>query len=1630
MYYTNEKTKKINEYLKTISFDEVIDSEESRQLAKALFDCITDDDKDTRTNQDKLNQLIQIIDPNGEKQIDQLFSDSNFSALKYLMSERCAHLMKQVWERASLYPYSFGYWRKPYRSVNNTWLYLSDNLNLLKEMVYSNAFGEYDLETQLRKKAEHYNYSRLTAAVLAYELDSDNEKILNIAKDIIYGENDNGVVSRELIYGLLMSRNKEAHKLIGDLLLAAKLQEGLRQAIVESMDEGSREGYLYILNLILEQDLVRFSSVARAIDTSTGLGFPPDKPNVLKKCMTIASDCLHDKSKILEYSQSPDNLHIYMSLWAAAFDEITDAEELILTLVESEYKYRRLTALYFLKQTFFPKLQNKMAIKLLPSEDLETLAWCMQNLLTDCSVNEYRITNPGLSAMPLDTTPKELFLLLQTALSRLSKKEIIFQESVFSWYGVKLSASDILEKMLVCVSMYAGDENQSSTYNELMDAFLAYTDKMSVDTRSGLVKYLLSTPKTEKQKTALLEALGDKSPGVRSLAHTALTSLALSADDILKVEAALQYKSADLRKNCITLLLRQEPESLFDCIKRLIESNSENKRLGAIEVVSVMKGDTNFDSVYKKCERLLTESTSLAQLEKIRISEIIDAESPVYTPENGFGLYDPNVSYAPVVPNEFESSDVNNMLNPDLNQLKAFFTDLSDLIHENRAYQYERINHNGSKDTVVLGTEQYIWNILIDANKAFCIDNLPLSQTWKQFVSDRGTTDKELMSYAYTYSVVYAERDDTFTFLRSLPYLELCKRILSALVLEIPAEKRFSNAHTIACSLYHSVPLSEQAKPILVEENRHYQRYHYFCETLKVTHWLFEMKSTVSTDDQFNGYFDICYAFYKASDYKASTFCNLRVLETADYGKAFEFGIISENELLLEICGRQSSPLHISNLTSDTYHEYKKTLPFKALHESAAKAIKRIVSMELLRGEMPTCVSDLAGKIHKCFGIEVFAAILPKMEKDSYVRGYLFVNTDSTKNHMFSHLLKCSYPNKEDDAQKLKSILAGNKISDVQLIEAAMYAPQWMDIAEDYLGWDGLRCAAWYFHAHVNEQFSNDKQSIVARYSSIDAADFKDGAFDVAWFWEAYTTLGEKRFQIVYKAAKYVGSAAQHKRAQLFSDAVTGKLNAEESQKTIAEKRNKDLLLAYALIPLQDRRDALHRYEFIQLYLKQSKQYGAQRQASEGTAARIALENLARNAGFADSNRFMWQMETDKLEELVDLFKPMTIEDIQVQLIFDEKGFGEIACVKDGKKLKDIPSKLKKHPEIERIKVVHKELKQQHQRARVSLENAMVSADEFELQELDNLAKSPVLYPLIRNLVFITGSKHGYYSVGQLVDFAGLASPIDNKRLRIAHPDDLFKLGVWAEYQHDLFSKQVVQPFKQVFREYYKSNADELQTLTYSNRYAGHQVQPKRTLALLKSRGWTANHEEGLQKVLLKENLIVSVWAMADWFSPADIECPTLETIAFHDRKSYTARSIDSISPIVFSEVMRDLDLVVSVAHAGGIDPEASLSTIDMRDSLLSEMLRLMKIKNVELRKPHAFIKGSLGEYTVHLGSGTVQKMAAGNIYIIPVHSQHRGRLFLPFMDEDPKTAEIISKIILLAEDNKIKDPEILNQIN
>jgi hypothetical protein len=300
---------------------------------------------------------------------------------------------------------------------------------------------------------------------------------------------------------------------------------------------------------------------------------------------------------------------------------------------------------------------------------------------------------------------------------------------------------------------------------------------------------------------------------------------------------------------------------------------------------------------------------------------------------------------------------------------------------------------------------------------------------------------------------------------------------------------------------------------------------------------------------------------------------------------------------------------------------------------------------------------------------------------------------------------------------------------------------------------------------------------------------------------------------------------------------------------------------------------------------------------------------------------------------------------------------------------------------------------------------------------------------MLGKLVFRQADRFGFTDGLTLTDAEGASSALEAAdELVVAHPFHLWKAGLWLPFQRKLYADRIVQPFRQVFRELYIKTPDELGRET-SLRYAGNQLQPARAMACLKTRRWIADAEEGLQKIYYKENIVATIWALADWFSPADIEAPTLEWVAFLDRKTGKPLKIDDVPEIIFSETMRDVDLAVSVAHAGGVDPETSHSTMEMRAALLAFTLPLFRLTNVEIRDRHAIIDGKLAQYSVHLGSGVVHQIGGTMLSVLPVHAQHRGKLFLPFADEDPKTAEILSKVLLFAEDGKIKDPTILEQI-
>ena len=698
-------------------------------------------------------------------------------------------------------------------------------------------------------------------------------------------------------------------------------------------------------------------------------------------------------------------------------------------------------------------------------------------------------------------------------------------------------------------------------------------------------------------------------------------------------------------------------------------------------------------------------------------------------------------------------------------------------------------------------------------------------------------------------------------------------------------------------------------------------------------------------------------------------------------------------------------------------------------HQVASKLVPVVLEAELTRGDTPTEYSACVSGIHVLSGMDTFVRILAALGKDSLDRTVYYWGSSNSKRGNLSYLLARCTPAAGDDAERLGKRLAGMDITEKRLIEAALYSPAWIDIIGEYLNLPGFKSACYYFMAHMNEKFDDQKKAVIARFTPLDEEELNMGAFDVDWFRAAYAELGQKKFDLIYDAAKYISDGSKHTRARKFADAALGRMTVDETEAAIQDKRNKDLLMAYAVIPLAGEDDLIRRYLYIQQFLKESRQFGSQRAASEKRAVEAALRNLATNAGFSDTMRLTLRMETKLVEDNRELFEEKQVGDWVFRLAIDEQGTAEIISTKDGKLLKSIPAKAKKDPYVVRLQDMKKKLTEQYRRTRRMFEQAMEDGAEFSLEEMAKLWENPVVAPIVSKLVFKGAAGLGLFDGKNLADLDGKTIESEASAAIItAHPLHLYQSGRWREFQKHLFDNKIIQPFRQVFRELYVKTSEEMGCLT-SLRYAGHQIQPKKAVACLKDRRWVVDIEAGLQKVYYKDNIVATIYALADWFTPADIEAPTLEHVAFYDRKSGKGLKIDEIPDVIFSEVMRDVDMAVSVAHAGGVDPETSHSTVEMRAAILEFTLPLLRLGNVKVEGSHAFIDGKLAEYSVHLGSGVVHQIGGTMLNVLPVHGQHRGRLFLPFVDDDPKTAEVISKVILFAEDKKLKDPTILSQI-
>ncbi len=1639
--------------------------------------------------------------------------------------ERHKNAFLYIVDSCTAFIYQSYWYRRAFRSCDYS-LYLNKICDIVKSFKDMNCidadyadFLENNLPEEQTAYRKTYMYSS-NPYLLTYEIDKGNERVINYVKNALESGNDTAV-NYTMLSGIFMSKHTGLHELVCKLLLAARLQEGLRQAICENCDIGRIEPFLMVLHTIQDNNLIRFSSVKRAIGCSTGLLTEESKDleRISAKSLDCILRCLEDKSYIDECLKSEDSMKLYLALWAVACHEFRNCEKKIIEFIGHGTAHQAMTAGVFI-QNFSSDVCHRLAIEaiLLRHNEFDVMAVYLPFLQSSNSyysqyTGEWVISD--ISERYSRETAEALYVILNELLQKLPKTDLEFNPCVFPWNAAYLTKTDIVKRLCLIAADLDDDAKIDETCVKI--PFIKNT-RYYGSGRSQQIRMLLGKPRTETQLDTLVSLASDKEEYARKEVFEILSKCELKEKHFKALEDMLKYKAADMRQNLIDTLFRQPEEQLFACVKRLCMDKKEEKRTAGLDMILRINESEKTEELKSNYKALVQLIENPASKEQILIDRICADKSKEGT-ARGFGLYKESDDFTAEVNAGFiascqadfvalfpETSLFHNQPSGKKIGMHAVISALDQLIEEHKNDEYTDTFAGPKLLTDTIGYHRFE----VKESDGTC--HIAFKELWdgfyKQHIHDEALLFKLNLYAEGNFTTQYSHKTSA-KLVRTIYGSEFTEQkaymhsVRIATILRYYCDKYLKDTKYVSSACALGYYLASEAKAEELYDFVTIQRYYpdvlsFYLDGRKLEFKNTDQKTlvTVVSDeklwpvlsmlsetseitgahlkDVFSirfllgkrfGFFDISEKEQRDYHFQSEVYTPFTVssLILAAYKKIISQGFLYKmlmerlladalTDLSFLISYKKSGETKVSS----RFHHYgnsenaiksilelpwhkelsghkltdeeNKRLDFAA--QIGENVIAAVLKIELTRGDTETKFSTKINSIKQIYGAENFVKILAAMGKDTFDRSTYFSTYNGvSKKQALSYLLGVCIPDVDDSAAKLKELVSKTDVTETWIIEAALFSPTWLTIVEEYLGWNGFKSACYYFIAHMNESVDEKTKAIIAKYTPISTEDFNVGAFDIEWFKEALQTVGEERFDKIYHAAKYISDGAKHTRARKYADAVRGKLDKAEAVKNITEKRNKDTLMAYALIPLADEDDMVERYLFIQEFKKQSKKFGAQRKASEGAAADCALQNLSKNAGFSDVSRLTLRMETRLFENIKPMLDWNEADELRLKIEIDDDGAAEIKYEKNGKALKSVPAKYKKHETVLLFNETKKQLTEQYRRTRQMFEEAMETETEFTAGELALLCTNPAIKPIVARLVYKAKDRLGFLSGTLLRDFSGNELKLKkNVSLKIAHPYDLYMDGHWHEYQKYLFDNAISQPFKQVFRELYVKTADEAQAYR-SLRYAGNQIQPQKTKACLKTRRWVADVEEGLQKVYYKENIIASIYALADWFSPADIEAPTLEWVGFFDRKTYKPVKIEDVPDIIFSEVMRDVDLAVSVAHAGGVDPETSHSTIEMRKAILGFTLPLFRLDNVRLEGTHAFILGERADYSIHLGSGVVHLQGGPMINVLPVHSQHRGRLFLPFVDDDPKTAQIISEILLFAEDTKIKDPFILEQL-
>ncbi|MFK8103247.1 MAG: DUF4132 domain-containing protein [Saprospiraceae bacterium] len=438
--------------------------------------------------------------------------------------------------------------------------------------------------------------------------------------------------------------------------------------------------------------------------------------------------------------------------------------------------------------------------------------------------------------------------------------------------------------------------------------------------------------------------------------------------------------------------------------------------------------------------------------------------------------------------------------------------------------------------------------------------------------------------------------------------------------------------------------------------------------------------------------------------------------------------------------------------------------------------------------------------------------------------------------------------------------------------------------------------------------------------------------------------------------------------------------------------------------------------------------------------------------------------------------KLISFEDYQLKVFIDGRKVSQQWIKPDGTFMKTVPSSVKKNASLtKQLATVRKEVKEiqkVYSAQKQRIDNQLILNRTWDFPTFQKYyLHHGLVYPITSKLVW-SFTKKGQTATAILQE--GEWYTVEQERIdwidadtqvQLWHPVNATEATI-VDWREKMIALEWKQPIKQAFREIYILTDAEINTRSYSNRMAAHILKQHQFNSLASLRGWKYSlmgaYDDGREneicaKHLPEYNITAEYWIDEmpndDSFNDTGIwYYIATDQVKFKDGTG-NAMELVNVPKIVFSEIMRDVDLFVGVCSVGN-DPLwmdsngerqtnrdywTSYSFGDLteiaktRKTILERLLpRLKKIRdNAHIDGKFLVVKGKLRTYKIHIGSGNIL-MEPNDQYlcIVPARSAESttDRIFIPF-EGDKGLSIVLSKAFLLAEDDKIEDSTITSQI-